>query len=859
MARDEATADAGKDQRNESDATPETATGASKDVPTGDRYGRRWYLQNAGGAALGLGALASGIGHVTAETTRRGIEFDRVVDAVDDLGLDPSGNELCDDAVRSALDGGNTLVRFTEGTYLFREQNVVSGGNVGVVGEGDVVFKIQPGVKPGSGGNLFVFAGVNQALWENVDIDISASDTTAGLNFRTDDGFVVDGLEYLGRGTHSSGDVPFGITAQVHNSASTGIIRNYVAKKGSGIGLYKSGGGRGGVYIGGGHYGTIEIDNCDLREFGNNGLYTSRTYGNVQVSDSYFENNNAANVRISGDGSYVENSTIVIDMDRYTGPRESLESSFNPRGVVIEQSKYNDKPGPAEVRNCDIEMLACPARTQGGICVQGQGRNLIVRNTAIRVDADGVPGVWRQQPSSLVGRPAPDPPYWVRMYDSVVHGNASSGQALRLDGAHGSIVQNCCIEQPGSNRDGVVFTDSNDCTVEDSAIDVGGTAIVQDSSTVSTSNVSRDAACDPDSVGNVDDPNDGSDDDGSEDDSLPHRLVLDGREVDEQVDYTFEVSEEVAAGSNANDNDVIDGTRVKGQLNGYFDDYDFAGELESLELSQPISVTVDGEEVVETFDGGSDGGHELTIVGDQGYAPYEFTVSGDLEHSDHADGATIDDNDTIEGSTATGQVNGGIDCYRFSGDVLKFTLEEPATVRLDGQEVDPDSLGEDGSTVLTIVGDRGKAHYEFAVSGDLEHSEADDATIDDHDVVEGSTASGRVWGWKDSYRFTGEIETFELDAPATVYLDGQEVDPVTLGTSLPHSLVLEGGDPGDPTTYRFAVTGDLAKGPFANDDDVVDGTAVEGILIGGKDDFQFSGEVQQLVIDGHGSLKFNDS
>ena len=159
---------------------------------------------------------------------------------------------------------------------------------------------------------------------------------------------------------------------------------------------------------------------------------------------------------------------------------------------------------------------------------------------------------------------------------------------------------------------------------------------------------------------------------------------------------------------------------------------------------------------------------------------YEFTVDGDLEKSED-NHATIDDEDEIDGSTATGFVHGGRDSYRFSGEITDFSVDGPVAVVLDGDEVEPAELASDLSDYVTIESDgRGRVEYEFSVDGDLEKSVDNRATIDDEDEIDGSTATGFVWGWKDSYRFSGEITEFELDGPARIELNGEEVDPDSL-------------------------------------------------------------------------------
>lgn len=62
---------------------------------------------------------------------------------------------------------------------------------------------------------------------------------------------------------------------------------------------------------------------------------------------------------------------------------------------------------------------------------------------------------------------------------------------------------------------------------------------------------------------------------------------------------------------------------------------------------------------------------------------YEITVSEDI-----AKGSKANSNDTISGSTASGQVNGGIDTYDFSGEVTAVTVSEPVPIYVNGSRLD---------------------------------------------------------------------------------------------------------------------------------------------------------------------------
>ncbi|MFD1588331.1 hypothetical protein ACFR9U_15220 [Halorientalis brevis] len=179
-------------------------------------------------------------------------------------------------------------------------------------------------------------------------------------------------------------------------------------------------------------------------------------------------------------------------------------------------------------------------------------------------------------------------------------------------------------------------------------------------------------------------------------------------------------------------------------------------------------------------DGGSDGSTDtstldrtLTIDGsDADWTEYEFTVSGTVENN--ADVGSFDGDDQIDGSTVSGFVNGGVDGYRFAGEVTDATVDGNATVLVDGQAVDPDGITSDRT--LTIDGsDAGWTDYEFTVSGDLAEN-PDVGGLGSGDQIDGSTATGFVNGGVDSYLFSGEITDATVDGNATILVDEQPLD-----------------------------------------------------------------------------------
>ncbi|MFC7045390.1 hypothetical protein ACFQH6_08190 [Halobacteriaceae archaeon GCM10025711] len=243
-------------------------------------------------------------------------------------------------------------------------------------------------------------------------------------------------------------------------------------------------------------------------------------------------------------------------------------------------------------------------------------------------------------------------------------------------------------------------------------------------------------------------------------------------------------------------------------------------------------------------------------------ATYAFTVGGDVEKSTDR-GASINDEDTIDGSTVEGAVAGGTDSFRFSGDLQDLSTDGSPTVYLNGEQIDPADYGDKASlpNVVSIDGTGTRADYRFAVGGDIEKSTARGASINDGDTIDGSTVEGAVAGGIDSFAFSGSITEFAFTVgSATLYVNDQQVNPADLGTSdsasepLPNTLVIDGSQTDGITEYTVEVSGDVAKstldGASINDGDTIDGSSVSGSVSTGADAFEFSGFVRSLDLTG---------
>jgi uncharacterized protein YxjI len=150
---------------------------------------------------------------------------------------------------------------------------------------------------------------------------------------------------------------------------------------------------------------------------------------------------------------------------------------------------------------------------------------------------------------------------------------------------------------------------------------------------------------------------------------------------------------------------------------------------------------------------------------------------------------------SIEGTTVLDDYDIHADVGHDTGTVKTFTVTPDSTLDVDFShvtenpkvsaiEVVPvDGTGDTdteptGSSTVDIIGEGTEADYEFGVSGEVTGGESLNPT----DSFSGNTASGTVIGGTDTYTITGELTSLTVDGTATVEVDGQEIDPATVGS-----------------------------------------------------------------------------
>ncbi|MBX0287616.1 PKD domain-containing protein [Halomicroarcula sp. F28] len=297
---------------------------------------------------------------------------------------------------------------------------------------------------------------------------------------------------------------------------------------------------------------------------------------------------------------------------------------------------------------------------------------------------------------------------------------------------------------------------------------------------------------------------------------VPLEITIDGEEVDQSTlgNLGFATTNESgttvsfdASGSSLTDGSITsyewafgDGATASGETVEHT--FDEAGYYDVT-----LTVTDDAGDTIETTKEVTVGEpHEIVINGlDDQHADYELSVSGEIKKGE--DASVID---SIEEDTVSAEIGGEQDNYHYDGEITSWSLDKdiPIKITIDGEEVDPSTLG-DGSTErheIVIDGlDDQVSDYEFSVSGAVEKGEHAGGPDD----VEGNTVSGQIVAGKDSYLYEGEITSWSLekDIPVKVTIDGEEVDPSTLGNSD------DGGDSDADKTVTVAPDGNHEFSP----------------------------------------------
>ncbi|RZV10824.1 hypothetical protein BDK88_2018 [Natrinema hispanicum] len=161
----------------------------------------------------------------------------------------------------------------------------------------------------------------------------------------------------------------------------------------------------------------------------------------------------------------------------------------------------------------------------------------------------------------------------------------------------------------------------------------------------------------------------------------------------------------------------------------------------------------------------------LEVAGRGTPTSYEITVDGAIELASTDEPAT--EATTVSGTTVQSSVTDETQTFRFSGELTDITVTDgDAAVTLDGEQIDPSEYGDQElpphALVIDGVDTDGPSTYSFEIDGTVVKSTYQDASMDDGDVIDGTTVRGAVYNWIDAYWFDGDIADFRLRGDANV-------------------------------------------------------------------------------------------
>ncbi|RJT04143.1 right-handed parallel beta-helix repeat-containing protein [Halococcus sp. IIIV-5B] len=717
----------------------------SDSTDSGFKPSRRSYLKAAGAAAVSVPLLA---GEGAAATERHGISFDNVVDM--------GGTGDASSAIESAA-ADNTLLKFPSGTYDLTGRTNVSGkSNFGIVGEGDVTFTVPDGFED----KILNINGGSGVLVENITID--QSNAAPCVQVAPDDDLQVHGLEMPATGGYdrSDGSAANAFNPMVRSSGGSGTVTNLLLHNAGEMGAYS----RVGVWIGEENKGTITLRDCNVEGFSNNGVYASRTPGEVHVEGGVYKNNDLSQVRIGSSGSYIDGVSIEVDTDesRSDNPGEMNNGS----GIRLE------KGSGAVVRNCDIS-IGSDANSNGGITVFDTNGAFTIENTRIEFNADGY-GIRGTAPSGVSGDVA------ATLKNVSVTGGSSSKASILIEERDGTTIEDCCV-QTGSGRKGVYLRNCGDSTISNTTIDAGGKPLQLSGSNVTESGISYGGSCpapslssssyEGSSVSSVEDDSSSDDSDEESSDDSDDSDSSEDSEDSSSDESSSDSEEESSDESDSDDSDESDSSEDSEDSSsddsdseddsdeGDSDSDDSSGNDDGSGSDNELSGDIDESDMPEPEDSANLVITDTSTEG--GRIPYEFTTSGDLEKS-QTGGATQDDNDDISGNTATGGVQSYRDAYEYEGELVALEVEDYATIKLD----------DDAGTITVMGEDESGTEYSLEVTGTLEH--IDDSTDPISD--DGSSVSGGVGTFRDEYSYTGKLVQASIEDSASITTDPETLD-----------------------------------------------------------------------------------
>ncbi|WP_049915221.1 hypothetical protein [Haloferax mucosum] len=425
-----------------------------------------------------------------------------VLNAVEDLGMDPTGQEAIDDILDDAYED-DTVVEFPPGDYLVTREHDWDRGvsNFQLVGLGKSHKDVQFVFPTNGSGEQFrmlrITSGDSHVL-KNFSIQQTDDDTTsADIWLANDDGALIEDVEWLGRTPSDSHARDQLLLFDCTSVDGVNVARRVYMREGAELPGYPNG--VAGIRITERSVGEVKMIDCHIEQRGSSSFRATHTRGVLRVEGGLFKNNDNTNMRISaGDHpsktSWIKGATVVVDADNLNEHAHDGDKLDSPEGLRIDSTGHGYTG--VLIEDCDFIFRSSPF-SPGIITAPTYGSHggFTLRNCRI-INDTSVQTIHAGPVDTAIA----DEPWGMVLDNVTITGSCTRqpyGSAVVIgNNRNRSRIIDSCIHLPDGRVGGVLVDTADDCSIENTSINVSGPPTrTRGTTTLSLQNVSHTETC----------------------------------------------------------------------------------------------------------------------------------------------------------------------------------------------------------------------------------------------------------------------------------------------------------------------------------------------------------------------------
>ena len=412
------------------------------------------------------------IADVDDQLAQQGGSIERTVDAVEDLGLNPSGGTPINAALEAAVSSlSNVRVEFpSDATFRLTDRILLNPtGPVELVGNGATL-------KLDANTEAMAFDCPNLPDGTRISgftIDQTAQGSVTGVRVGSEGTVEVRDVTVQGYSTPTpsiareggEGTVPAVLMPIARSPSSTVRITNFTAIGGTAAGMHSDPdkpesapenrlGVPMGMWVGQSSTGTVQLVNPRMRGW-SNGTYSARTPAIVQILGGVLGNNSNTQARVGG-GSVIDGTTMILDDRQWSKKKNpgpyTLGGNQGVHAVRVETGgDKGNQSDPVRLRNLDIRGLSMEI-SSSLINFEGSAPAGTIMNCRITNHID--------VPSLLAVAPGSQGSYGAAaqtnvLVDQCLLTGSTSASVIEVDDRPNSRIQRTCIKIPGASAESI--------------------------------------------------------------------------------------------------------------------------------------------------------------------------------------------------------------------------------------------------------------------------------------------------------------------------------------------------------------------------------------------------------------------